>query len=175
VDYPVEVAVPAKKRLPVDLAAVARAMDDAERSRREHLLDTHTGALLTLPRAALEAAVDGKMDGLSPEARAAVPQAKAVVRANPGHFVPVPYRPPPDLYDVMQRFVASVDDPDLYRNLQRALAGQAPFRRFREVLADDVAEEERWNGYGEAARQVEAREWLESLAIVPLSLDEEAA
>ena len=65
----------------------------------------------------------------------------------------------------MQRFVASVAEPDLRRNLQRALGGQAPFRRFKEVLADDVAEEERWQGYGEAVRQIEAREWLESMEI----------
>jgi hypothetical protein len=168
-----EVTVPAKKRLPVDLAAIVRAMGDADRRREEHLLDTHTGALLTLPRAALEAAADGKTDSLAPEASAALPQAKGVLRANPGHYVPVPYRPPPDMYEVMQRFVASVDDPDLYRNLQRALAGHAPFRRFREVLADDVAEEERWESYGEAARRVQAREWLESLAIEPLSPDGE--
>ena len=43
-----EVAVPAKRRLPIDLAAVAQAMDDGDRSQREHLLDTHTGALVTL-------------------------------------------------------------------------------------------------------------------------------
>ena len=28
-----------------------------------------------------------------------------------------------------------------------------------------VAEEERWQGYGEAVRQIEAREWLESMEI----------
>ena len=65
----------------------------------------------------------------------------------------------------MQHFVASVADPDLRRGLQRALGGQAPFRRFMEVLADDVAEEERWEGYGATVRQIEAREWLESLEI----------
>ena len=41
----------------------------------------------------------------------------------------------------------------------------APFRRFMEVLADDVVEEERWESYGGAVRQVEAREWLEELGI----------
>jgi hypothetical protein len=161
-----EVAVPAKRRLPIHLAAVAHAMDDEDRSHREHLLDTHTGALIALPRAALDAAQDGgPVDPLSPEERAALPQAKAVLRAKPGRFVIVPHRPPPDKYDVMQRFVASVADPDLRRGLQRALGGQAPFRRFMEVLADDVAEEERWEGYGATVRQIEAREWLESLEI----------
>ena len=164
-----EVAVPAKRRLPIHLAAVAHAMDDGERSHREHLLDTHTGELIALPRAALDAAQDGgPVDTLSEEERAALPQAKAVLRAKLGRFVIVPYRPPPDKYDVMQRFVASVADPDLRRGLQRALGGQAPFRRFMEVLADDVAEEERWEGYGATVRQIEAREWLESLEFEPV-------
>jgi hypothetical protein len=161
-----EVVVPAKKRLPIDVAAIARAMDDGDRSLREHLLDTHTGAVVTLPRAALDAATDGgPLDPLSPEAQAAMPRAKAVARAKPGHFVIIPARPAPDVYDVMQRFVASVEEPDLRRNLQRALGGQAPFRRFKEVLADDVVEEERWQSYGAIVRQIEAREWLESLEI----------
>ena len=161
--------MPAKRRLPIDLAAVARAMDDEDRSHQEHLLDTHTGHLLTLPRAALDAALEGgPVDSLVPEARAALPQAKGVARAKPGRFVTVPQRPPPDKYDVMQRFVASVADPDLRRSLQRALGGHAPFRRFIEVLADDVAEEARWENYGEAVRQIEAREWLESLEIEPV-------
>jgi uncharacterized protein UPF0158 len=160
-----EVAVPAKRRLPIPLAAVAHAMDQGDRSHQEHLLDTHTGALIALPRAALDG---GPIETLSPEERAALPQAKTVLRAKPGRFVIVPHRPPPDKYDVMQRFVASVADPDLRRALQRALGGQAPFRRFMEILADDVAEEERWEGYGATVREIEAREWLESLEIEPM-------
>jgi hypothetical protein len=166
--------VPAKRHLSIDLAAVARAMDDGDRSGatpaagREHLLDTHTGELITLPRAALDATLDGgPVDTLSPEERAALPRAKAVLRAKPGRFVPIPHRPPPDKYDIMQRFVASVADPDLRRNLQRALGGNAPFRRFMEVLADDLVEEARWEAYGATVRQIEAREWLESLDIEP--------
>lgn len=161
--------MPAKRRLPIDLAAIAQAMSDGDRSEREHLLDTHTGAVVTLPRAALDAALDGgPIDTLSLEAQAAMPRAKTVARAKPGHFLLIPQRPPPDVYDVMQRFVASVEEPDLRRNLQRALGGQAPFRRFKEVLADDVAEEERWQDYGDVVRQIEAREWLESLEIEPV-------
>lgn len=160
--------MPAKRRLPIDLAAVARAMDEGDRTREEYLLDTHTGALVTLPRGVLDAAVDGgPAEALSPSERALLPQAKTVLRARPGRFVIVPHPPPPDRYEVMQRFVASVADPDLRRGLQRALGGQAPFRRFMEVLADDVAEEERWQGYGAAVRQIEAREWLQSMEIEP--------
>ncbi len=167
--------MPAKRRLPIDLAAVAQAMDEENRSgaapeeRREYLLDTHTGELVTLARAALDAALDGgPVDTLSAEERTALPRAKAVVRAKPGRFVTVPPRPAPDKYDVMQRFVASVEDPDLRRNLQRALGGNAPFRRFMELLADDVVEEARWAEYGASVRQIEAREWLESLEIEPV-------
>src|SRR5947208_3281369 len=99
-----EVAVPGTKRLPIDLPALAQAMGQRDRSREEHLLDTHTGALVTLPRAALDAAQDGgPMDGLSSEAQAAMRAARSVVRAKPGRFVTVPHRPPPDMYDVMQR------------------------------------------------------------------------
>jgi hypothetical protein len=141
-------------------------MDDADRSRQEHLLDTHTGEVLTLPRAAMEAAADGGPTDTLPRAvQESMPQAKAVARAKPGRFAVIPPRPPPDVYDAMQRFVASVEDPDLRRNLERALGGHAPFRRFREVLSDDVVEEERWAGYGDSVRQIEAREWLESMDI----------
>ena len=37
-----------------------------------------------------------------------------------------------------------------------------------EVLADDLVEEARWDEYGAAVRQIEAREWLESLEIQPM-------
>ncbi len=161
--------MPLKRRLPIDLAAVARAMDD-DRSRQEYLLDTHSGELLTLPRAALDAALDGVgADSLAPELRPAFARARAVARAKPGRHVVVPRRPPPDRFDVMQRFVASVEDPDLQRNLQRALSGVAPFRRFAEVLTDDIIEEERWEGYGAVVRQIEAREWLAELDLEPRS------
>jgi hypothetical protein len=160
--------LPVKKRLPVDVAAVARAMDDTDRAAREYLLDTHTGELLTLPRAALEAAADGAAaESLPAEVRASLPQARTAARAKPGRFAAVPHRPPPDRFDIMQRFVASVRDHDLRRSLERALGGHAPFRRFMEVLADDVAEEERWESYGATVRQIEAREWVEGLGIEP--------
>jgi hypothetical protein len=164
-NYAAEVVVPAKRRLPIDLTGVVRAMDDEARARREHLLDTHTGELITVPRATLDG---GPVDALSPEERAALPLAKRVLRAKPGRFVTIPHRPPPDRYEIMQRFVGSVVDPDLRRNLQRVLGGNAPFRRFMELLADDVAEEARWQQYGATARQFEAREWLESLDIEPV-------
>jgi uncharacterized protein UPF0158 len=158
--------VPGKRRLPVDIAAVARAMDNADRASQECLLDSHTGELLVLPRAALDAALDGApVDSLPPAEREFLSRARVVARAKPGRFVIVPHRPPPDPFDVMQRFVASVLDADLRRSLQRALGGHAPFRHFKEVLADDVAEEERWEGYGSTVRQIEAREWVEEQGI----------
>jgi hypothetical protein len=163
-----ESVVPVRRRLPIDLAAVARAMDDADRSSREYVLDVHTGELMVLPRAALNAALEGTPVGsLPPEAQEALPRARTVARARPGRYVSVPQRPPPDEFDIMQRFVASVRDADLRRRLQRALGGHAPFRHFREALADDVDEEARWQTYGEAVRQIEAREWLQELDIEP--------
>jgi hypothetical protein len=164
-----EIDVPGKRRLPIDIAALAHAMDHADRSTQEYLLDTYTGELFVLPRAVLDAALDGTpTDSLPSDLREALPRAKIVARAKPGRFVVVPQRPPPDPFDVMQRFVASVRDGDLRRSLQRALGGHAPFRRFKEVLADDVAEEERWQSYGSAVRQIEAREWVEELSIEPV-------
>jgi hypothetical protein len=144
-------------------------MAEADRSTREHVLDVHTGELLALPRAALDAALDGTpAEALPPEVRAELTRVRAVTRARAGRYLVVPHHPPPDQFDVMQRFVASVADAELRRNLQRALGGHAPFRRFREVLADDVVEEERWEGSGEMVRQIEAREWLEELDIEPV-------
>jgi hypothetical protein len=161
-----ETVVPVRRRLPIDLAAVARAMDDADRTTREYFLDAHTGELIVLPRAALDAALVGAPAGSLPqEIQEALPRARTVARARPGRYATVPQRPPPDEFDVMQRFVASVRDADLRRRLQRALGGHAPFRHFREALADDVDEEARWQTYGAAVRQIEAREWLQDLDI----------
>jgi hypothetical protein len=161
-----ETVVPVRRRLPIDLAVVARAMDDSDRASREYVLDVHTGEVIVLPRAALEGAA---ADSLPAEIREALPRARTVARARPGRYVSVPQRPPPDDFDIMQRFVASVPDADLRRRLQRALGGHAPFRHFREALADDVDEEARWQTYGEAVRQIEAREWLQELDIEPLA------
>lgn len=63
-------------------------------------------------------------------------------------------------YEVMQRFVASIEQPDLASRLRAALAGSEAFRRFQSELNRHDLEYTRWHRFREDARLGQARSWL---------------
>jgi hypothetical protein len=69
--------------------------------------------------------------------------------------------PEPDTrasYGDMEAFIATVADPVLQSELDRAIRGRGAFRRFRDEL--DQAETERWYAFRRARHVERAREWL---------------
>lgn len=60
----------------------------------------------------------------------------------------------------LQRFIATVNDPDLADRLSRAIEGRGAFRRFRSVLEQHPDEYTRWHRFDADARLGHARSWL---------------
>jgi hypothetical protein len=70
-------------------------------------------------------------------------------------------------YRWMAEFAESVDNPELRGKLEVALDGRGAFRRFKNVLADDRAERERWFAFhGQRLREA-MDEWLTDHDIEP--------
>jgi hypothetical protein len=70
-------------------------------------------------------------------------------------------------YRWMAEFAESVDDPGLRGKLKVALDGRGAFRRFKNVLADDRAQRERWFAFhGQRLREA-MDEWLTDHDIEP--------
>ncbi|MEZ5377285.1 MAG: UPF0158 family protein [Acidimicrobiales bacterium] len=63
-------------------------------------------------------------------------------------------------YADMERFTASVDDPDIAARLDDTLAGRGAFRRFRSELSRYEHEYTRWHRFRDDARLGRARAWL---------------
>ncbi len=63
-------------------------------------------------------------------------------------------------YDAMQRFVATIEQPDLALRLSDALAGSGAFRRFQTELSRHEDEYTRWHRFRDDARLGRARSWL---------------
>jgi hypothetical protein len=64
-------------------------------------------------------------------------------------------------YGWMEEFAETVAAAALRVRLEEALAGDGPFRRFKDVLAGHPAERERWFAFHDERVREAAREWLE--------------
>jgi Uncharacterised protein family (UPF0158) len=73
-------------------------------------------------------------------------------------------------FEWMAEFADTVAGPRLRPSLQTVLGGSRPFRRFKDALADDPRERERWFAF-QAERLREAmREWLADNDIEPTTV-----
>ncbi len=75
-------------------------------------------------------------------------------------WLPVIGQGSPPKYEVMQRFVTTVDQPDLALRLSNAIVGSGAFRKFQKVLSRNESEYTRWHLFGDDARLGRARNWL---------------
>lgn len=75
-------------------------------------------------------------------------------------WLPVVGQGSPPKYEVMQRFVGTVDQPDLASRLSDALVGSGAFRKFHKTLSRNDSEYTRWHLFRDDARLGRARNWL---------------
>ncbi|MCP4967115.1 MAG: hypothetical protein GY926_18015, partial [bacterium] len=66
----------------------------------------------------------------------------------------------PPAYNTMQRFAATIEQPDLASRLTDALGGSGAFGRFRTELSRHESEYTRWHRFADDARLGRARAWL---------------
>jgi hypothetical protein len=80
------------------------------------------------------------------------------IDADPARYLVIDHLDSPTEREWMERFTADVDDPRLQAQLQRALGGRKPLRRFKNVLLSAPAERERWF----AVRDRLLKQWIEA-------------
>ncbi len=66
-------------------------------------------------------------------------------------------------FALMESFVGELAGGRLRRQLEQALRGRKPFRRFKDQLATDPAMRERWFAFERQALREHARRWLEDV------------
>ena len=78
----------------------------------------------------------------------------------------VPHKPSSEGYAEMETFITTVKEKRLKDQLVEAIEGKGAFRRFRDVLALDPLEEERWLSMRDERIREEIEAWLRSNDIV---------
>lgn len=84
----------------------------------------------------------------------------ARIETNPGCYAPIEPLPSREAWQAMADFAAGVSDERARRSLERAVHGERPFRRFKEVLFDYPDERERWFRFKDDAYRRYAAAWL---------------
>jgi hypothetical protein len=168
------------RKLKVDLAELAMAFEDHSFD-VTHFLDLETGKVIFIdPETQFAAAylseeMDTDEDGLPISEDEALDQREysaglkeaareaAEVEAGLGtRYLAVPHVDSHEGYRDMEEFLATVTDARLADRLARAIQGRGPFRRFKDVLAYDPGERERWFRFKDARMQQRVMDWLES-------------
>ncbi|MEQ1506125.1 MAG: UPF0158 family protein [Myxococcota bacterium] len=141
-----------RRPLPIDARALIAALTAREDGLVGTYLDLQAGTLLRL--------VDPAVTGRTNDA------IEALLDRDPDRYAKVPLYARE--YRLMTEFVDTVDDDDLARLLDVALAGRGAFRRFDAVLASRPGESARWDRYRDDALGRWAVAWLRSLGVEPV-------
>ncbi len=72
-------------------------------------------------------------------------------------------------YEVMQRFVSTVEHPELASRLSEAIVGSGAFRRFQDTLSRHASEYTRWHRVRYDAQLGQGRAWLADHGYRPIS------
>ena len=75
-------------------------------------------------------------------------------------------------YRWMERFIDSVEDTSLKRQLQQAIDGKGAFRRFKDVLMSHPVDRERWFAFRSERLRSCMEAWLEAHGIKPVERPE---
>ncbi len=174
------------RKLKVDIAALEFAIEDVSGA-KTYYLDVKTGAVIQIPTEARRtwARIYDEMSR-QPQAGDADFAAMFSQYAR-GEITPailqlvhdlenglgrnclrVPRADSRKSYEDIEEFTASVTDLQLRERLTQSLGGQGAFRRFKQTLAADRAERERWFRFKSAHMRQRVAEWLAAYDIEPL-------
>jgi hypothetical protein len=84
--------------------------------------------------------------------------ADAIDRQLGTRYLALPEADPRAAYQDMEAFIATVADPQVQGEMDRAIRGRGAFRRFRDELSSD--ERQRWYAFRRERSSERAREWL---------------
>ena len=151
-------------------------------SETHHYLDTETGEVLIvgddyrqeledlMEEAGPEAKLEGVLrdSGLPDWHKQALAEAQRVEDDDGTRLVQVPETDAHEDIRDMAAFARTVPEPRLRAELERALDGRGAFRRFREALASDFRERERWFQFKRERLRAHMTDWLASLDLEPV-------
>lgn len=182
------------KQLAVEWQELMLAFDDSSLE-ANYYLDTETGQVLLVTDEAfrqLEELYDEHFDPEAPEAfdveaalaemdnlhdwqKEEVLEADFVEAHYGGRFIAIPETPSYEAYDEMQDFISTIQDDRLYRRLRDATQGRGAFRRFKDILWQHPAEQERWYAFQDNRLRERILEWLADHGIEPAEVPQPAA
>jgi len=82
-------------------------------------------------------------------------------------FKVIPHIESHESYQDMEDFIKTVDDDAKRNRLAEAISKPKPFRRFRDVLADDRCLERQWAEHEAASQRRAIIDWLHDIGVVP--------
>jgi Uncharacterised protein family (UPF0158) len=129
----------------VDFEELRFAMEDAS-YKHQYFLDTETGEVILISEYDDNAESSQRL--------------QAIDEAEAGRYLEVPHAESSDGYEDMQEFIDTVIDKPLRQLLEVAIQGKGAFRRFKDVLARDPAEQQRWFAFQTERADARVREWL---------------
>lgn len=176
-----------KRKLRVDMAELDAALQTDSYEMR-HYLDLETGRIVMITdemsrkleriydeiydeegtrAVTLEEYLEGRGD---PEwQRQMLLDADRVERDYGTRYISVEKDDPYADYNDMERFIGTVEDPELRDRLWRAIQGRGAFRYFKDVLYDHPDVREQWFEFKDARHQRRIERWLEAHDIEPIS------
>jgi Uncharacterised protein family (UPF0158) len=93
---------------------------------------------------------------------------------DPERWLPVHGEGSCEGYRDMERFIASVENPERAERLAIAIRGRGAFRRFKDELARWPGELERWHAFSEERQRGRARSWLAAAGYRVLPVDRDS-
>jgi hypothetical protein len=176
-----------ERKVKVDMTELAFALDNSSYEMR-YYLDLETGEVILIPAEFardLEAIYDEIYDEegtrtVSLEAylqervdhqwqRETLLEADRVEQGYGVRYIRVERDDPYGDYNDMERFIGTVEDPELRDRLWRAIKGRGAFRYFKDVLREHPDVREQWFAFKESRCQRRVADWLEARHIEPIS------
>ena len=84
--------------------------------------------------------------------------------------IAIPDSPPYEAYGEIQDFIATIEDDRLYNWLIEATQGRGAFGRFKAILGQHLAEEQRWYAFRENRLKERILEWLAEVGVEPIEV-----
>ncbi len=174
------------KRLPINLDELAYALHDSDQFGTAHYLDLNTGEIIMLTEEVraeadeINAAIEADVENYEAAFEEALAQnaqpdwmmdgirlASAVEAGYGIRYIAVPPVDSHEAYEDMADFIVTVTNRRIQERLTEAIAGQHPFRRFKDALLNYPQERERWFAFSAERQRQRALDWLESIGVQP--------
>jgi hypothetical protein len=139
---------PSKREISVDLAEIAFAIEDSDPDHTWYL-DRETGVVHLVAENSSDDDLPVPREDIEGDER----------------FVPIESEGTDRAYRDMEEFTATVKDREFRSRLSDSLAGKGAFSRFRQTLAGNRVERERWFAFRQARLDARARAWLASIDV----------